>query len=169
MAQFNATGLKELGLSFQQIAEIPDDVAYDMLMAASSVVVDAQKKSLRTLGLVNTGKLLNSIQAYKRRDYRRPKDDQRYVIVHPDGKRGQRKRRLVTKAYKRSKHDRTYTYGGNVVDVTNSEVAFIHEFGAPKKNIPASQWMTKANESCAAETVAAELAVYDRWLKSKNL
>lgn len=169
MAEFNAKGVDDLGLSLKEIMEIPDDVAYEMLMAAASVVTDAQKKSLRSLGLVDTGKLAESITAYKRRDFRQPKDSQRYVIVHPDGKRRTYISRIKTRRYARSQSGRTYTVGGKPVTTTNSEIGFIHEFGAPHKGIPASQWMSKANEACAAETVEAELAVYDRWLKSKDL
>lgn len=169
MATFNYTGLAELGLSFQEIAEIPDDIAYKMLDAASVVVVEAQKKSLRSLGLVDTGKLADSIQVYKKNDRNRNPDDPRRVLIYPDGNRRTYQSRVKVRKYARSKHGRTYTVGGKRVTTTNSEIGFIHEFGAPKKGIPASQWMSKANEACAEETVAAELAVYDTWLKTKNL
>lgn len=169
MAQFNAKGISELGLSLKEIEEIPDEVAYEMLDAAAEVVTEAQKRSLRSLGLVDTGKLANSITAYRRKDYRQPKDQQRYVIVHPDGQHHTFQSRVKTKTYKRSKSGRQYTTGGKRVSVSASEVGFIHEFGAPKKGIAASQWMSRANEASAAEAVEAELAVYDRWLKSKNL
>lgn len=169
MAEFNATGLQELGLSLQQIEEIPDEIAYEMLQAASEVVVDAQKRSLRALGLVDTGELADSIGVYKRKSFKRNKGGQRYVIVHPDGNRRKYTSRVKTKTYKRSKHGTTYTVGGKLVTTTNSEIGFIHEFGAPNKGIPASQWMSKANEESADRATEAELAVYDRFLKSKNL
>lgn len=169
MAEFNYTGLQQLNLSLREIEEIPDEVAFDMLMAASEVVVDAQKKSLRSLGLVDTGKLAESIQVYKRKGRSHNPDDPRRVLIHPDGNRRTYQSRIKTRRYARSKSGRTYTVGGKPVITTNSEIGFIHEFGAPRKGIPASQWMSKANEACAAETVEAELAVYDRWLKSKDL
>ena len=168
MAKFNAQGIEGLQLSMQEFAEIPDDVVERMLEAGGEVVVAAHKRSIQSLGLVDTHALEKSIQAHSKvgtRDGKR----QRYVLVYPTGKHGTRNRKKVTKTYKRSKHGRTYTVGGDTVDVTNSEVGFIHEYGAPKKGIPAKQWMAKANEACAEEMVNAEFAVYDAWLKSKNL
>lgn len=168
MAKFNAEGIDGLMLSLEEFSEIPDDVVEQMLDAAGEVVVAAHKKSIRSFNLVDTEKLLGSIKAHKKVGTRNGARE-RYVLVYPTGKHGARKREKVTKAYKRSKHGRMYTVGGDIKDVTNSEVGFIHEFGAPKKGIKAKQWMRTANDACASEMVAAEFAVYDRWLKSKNL
>lgn len=171
MAQFVEVGLNGLMLSFQEIESIPDDVAFDILEAGGEVLAKAQKQSIVALGLVDSRKLADSIRVMKRRSafaYKHNGND-RYVIVHPEGRHHTFRSRIKTKAYKRSKSGRTYTTGCRLMEVTNSEVGFIHEFGAPQKGIPASQWMTKANEACAEETVAAEFAVYDRWLKSKDL
>ena len=140
----------------------------DMLDAGSKVVVEAQKRKILSLGLVDTGKLMKSIKAFPKVGGTK-NGWKRYVLVYPSGKHGSRNRRTVTKAYKQSKHGRTYTYGGDVKTVTNSEVGFIQEFGAPKKGIKAKQWMRKANEESADAMVKAEFEVYDRWLKSKNL
>lgn len=168
MAQFNANGIDGLILSMEEFAEIPDDVVERMLEAGGEVVVAAHKRSIQALGLVDTQKLLKSIKA---RSKVGTKDGvrKRYVLVYPTGKHGTRNRRKVIKTYKRSKHGRTYMVGGDTVDVTNSEVGFIHEFGAPKKGIPAKQWMKKANEACADEMVNAELSIYDAWKKSLDL
>lgn len=164
MAKFNAQGIEGLELSLQEFAEIPDEVVEEMLDAAAEVTVRAHKMEIRTLGLVDTGKLAGSIKAFKK-----VKDRKRFVLVYPAGKHGIRNRKKVTKTYKNSKSGRTYTVGGDTKDVTNSEVGFIHEFGAPKRGIPAKQWMRKANAKCAADVEAAEFAVYDRYLKSKGL
>ncbi len=144
MAKFQAEGIDGLMLSLQEFQEIPDDVVEDMLEAAGDVVVDAQKKSVMALGLVDSGRLLNSIKAHAKIG-RINGQRKRYVLVYPDGKHG------------------------DSVDVTNNEVGFVHEFGAPKKGIPARQWMRAANEACADAMVQAEFTVYDRWLKSKDL
>ena len=168
MAQFNAKGIDGLMLSLQEFEEIPDAVVEQILEAGGDVVVAAHKQSIQSLGLVDTQALMNSIRAHSKvgmKDGMR----QRYVLVYPTGKHGTRNRRKVTKTYKRSKHGRTYTVGGDTVDVTNSEVGFIHEYGAPRKGIPAKQWMKKANEACAAQMVNAEFSVYDQWLKSLDL
>ena len=147
MARFDAKGIEGLELSLQELAEIPDEVVEEMLDAAAEVTVRAHKNEIRALGLVDTGMLAGSIKPVKKAGGR-SNDFKRHVLVYPAGKRGTRKRKK---------------------DVTNSEVGFVHEFGAPKRGIPARQWMRKANEKCAPEVEAAEFAVYDRWLKSKNL
>lgn len=168
MAKFNAQGIEGLELSLEEFSKIPDNVVDEMLRAGGEVVVKAHKRSIEKLGLVDSGKLRDSIKAHPKvltKDGIR----QRSVLVYPTGKHGTRNRKKVTKVYKRSKHGRTYTVGGDTVDVTNNEVGFVHEFGAPHRGIPASQWMKKANEASANDMVAAEFAVYDQWLKSLNL
>lgn len=168
MARFNASGIEGLELSMQEFSEIPDEVVEEMLMAGGKVVEEAQKKKIRSLNLVKSEKLLKSIKAFSKAGGA-SNGWRRHVLVYPSGKHGTRNRRAVTKAYKRSKHGRTYTYGGDVKTVTNNEVGFIHEYGAPKRGITAKQWMRLANEECASDMVQAELKVYDRWLKEKGL
>ncbi|MFR6186938.1 MAG: hypothetical protein ACLUJG_16490 [Lawsonibacter sp.] len=53
--------------------------------------------------------------------------------------------------------------------VTNAEVGFVQAYGAPRRKYLARDWMNKANQVAAPEVEQAELAVYDRWLKSLNL
>lgn len=168
MAKFNAEGIDGLMISFEEFSQIPDDVVEKILTAGGEVVVEAHKRSLDRLGLVDTSKLKDSIKAHSKVGTKNG-ERLRYVLVYPGGTRGKRNRRKVTKVYKNSKHGRTYTVGGDTVKVTNNDVGFIHEFGAPHRNIPASQWMRKANEESADEMVAAEFAEYDKWLKSLDL
>ena len=168
MAKFNAQGIEGLELSMKEFEEIPDDVVEEMLKAGGAVVAAAQRKKIRSLGLVKTGKLLESIQAVSKAGGAK-NGWRRHVLVYPAGKHGSRKRRTVTKAYKNSKSGRTYTYGGDVKTVTSGEVGFIQEFGAPRKGIKAKQWMRLANEESADAMVQAEFEVYDRYLTSKDL
>ena len=168
MARFNAQGIEGLELSLEQFAQIPDDVVEAMLKAGGEVVVAAHKRSIETLGLMDTKKLRDSIKAHPK-VITKDGVKMRSVLVYPTGKRGTRNRKKVTKTYKNSRHGRTYTVGGDTVDVTNNEVGFIHEFGAPERGIPASQWMRTANEASADATTAAEFEVYDEWAKSLNL
>lgn len=148
MAKFNATGIADLQFSMQEFAEIPDAVVEEMLMAGGEVTVAAHKKTIMAKGLVKTGKLMNSIKAVSK--IGGAKDGwKRHVLVSPKGRRGNRNK--VSS------------------NVTNAEVGFIHEYGAPKRGIPAKQWMREANETCADDVVSAELAVYDHWMKNKNL
>lgn len=161
---FTVIGLDEFSLSLQEMAELPEPVKDKMLKAGADVLVSALKRKIEALGLVKTGSLLNSIQAFRKIRHRE-------VIykIYPYGKHGTRNRRAVTKVYKQSKHGRTYTVGGDTVDVTNNEVGFIHEFGASRRGIPAKMWMHSTVEAVAEQVAAAEFAVYDEYLKSKNL
>lgn len=161
---FTVNGLDEFSLSLKEIAELPESVKDNMLRAGADALIPALRRKLEALGLVDTGKLRDSITAF-----RKLRHGEVIYKIYPAGKRRERKRRTVTKAYKRSKHGRTYTVGGNTVDVTNGEVGFIHEFGAGKRGIPATMWMLTTVEENADKVEAAEAAVYDEWLKSKNL
>lgn len=174
MAQFNAVGIEGLELSFKEFAEIPDSVIEEMLDAEAKVVVAAHKRSIESLGLVggsddpNSGNLRDSIKAHKKAGGR-GNGFRRYVLVYPTGKHHTYSGVDKTKTYANSKSGRTYTTGGGEKVATNNDVGFVHEFGAPKRNIKASQWMLKANESSADAAATAAFKVYDKWLKSKNL
>ena len=168
MAKFNAKGIEGLELSMQEFAAIPDAVVEEMLDAAGKVVVRYHRSEISAQGLTKSGKLLGSITAVSKAGSSK-NDWKRYVLVSPKGNHHTYQSRVVTRQYARSKHGRTYTRGGGAKVVTNSEVGFIQAYGAPKKGILATDWMNKANEKAAPAVEAAELAVYDRWLKSLDL
>ena len=168
MAKFNAKGIEGLELSMQEFAAIPDAVVEEMLDAAGKVVVRYHRSEISAQGLTKSGKLLGSITAVSKAGSSK-NDWKRYVLVYPKGNHHTYQSRVVTRQYARSKHGRTYTRGGGAKVVTNSEVGFIQAYGAPKKGIRATDWMNKANEKAAPAVEAAELAVYDRWLKSLDL
>ena len=168
MARFNAQGIEGLELSMREFAEIPDDVVEEMLEAAGRVVVEAHKRSLLALGLVSSRKLLDSIKALLKVGKR--EDGWKWrVVVYPAGTHHTYERRIKIKKYKNSKHGRTYTVGGDIKSESNSRVGYVLEYGARKEGIKPYQWMRKANEQCADAVVQAELEVYNKWLKSKNL
>lgn len=176
MAQFKAEGLDGLALTVQEIAEIPEDVKRQMLTAGGEVAAEAQRQKIRALGLVSVkpqklqiSKLVNSIMVFPKLGVVGYREFSPYVLVYPYGDHGKYHRRVVTRTYKRSKHGRTYTIGGDVVTTSNNAVGFIQEFGAPRRNIPGKQWMAQANAECADAVTTAEFGVYDDWLKSKDL
>lgn len=173
MATFSVDGLGDFMLSMQQVAELPGEVIDEILEAGSEVVIKAQKDELLTLGLYDNESsgphLVDSIKLHKKLHAASAGGPSRYVLIYPTGKHGQYNRRLRTKAYKNSKHGRTYTVGGDQKAISSSEVGFIHEYGAPRRNIPAKRWMQNANEKSAAATTAAQAAVYNKFLESKNL
>jgi hypothetical protein len=161
MAAFQVQGMESIEMFFKDIATVPERVINDMLNAEAEVVVNAHKKKLRMLGLIDTGKLENSIRSFKKTSRGKP-----YRLIYPYGDHGQYNRKLVVKAYKRSKHGRTYTVGGDVKVVTNNDVGFIQEFGAKRRGISARQWMQTANEECADDAVKAAAAIYDEYIDS---
>lgn len=140
MAKVELNGFDEFAVDLAELARMPDSVLDDMLKAEAAVVVKAHKASISNFGLVDTGKLLNSIKF----GTVKKSSDGKYIIVSPSGTYPNRKTRVA-------------------------EVAFINEYGAPGRGIPARQWMKEANEACAEEATKAAYDVYDEYLKSKNL
>ena len=141
MASFDFSSFEGLALSMHEIAEIPEDILAEMTMAGAEVAAEAQKVTVRRLNLKDTGQLERSIKSHLKQS--RSGGFSTHAVVYPAGKRKN--------------------------GVRTAEVGFIHEYGAPKRRIPAKQWMRTANESCADAVAAAELSVYDRFLESKNL
>lgn len=166
MALLVMDGLEECVLFMDQLANVPEDVIYDMLHAEAEIVIEAQKSEINSLGLVETAKMRDSIKADSKRGLSRGKGLARYINVYPHGVHHLYRARTVTKTYKRSKSGRTYTYGGGEKKSNNAEVAFIHEFGAPTRHIPAKQWMRKANEKAAPKAAEAAADVLHKWQDS---
>lgn len=148
MANFSVDGLDEFMLSMQQVAELPNDVIDDMLNAGADVAAEAQRKEAAVVlrGEYATGTTALSIKKGKVKLH---KDGYRVIYVTPTGtrKRGKRK---ITKT-------------------RNAEIAFVNEFGVPHRGIPARPFISTANEKSAAATTAAQAAVYNKFLESKNL
>lgn len=140
MAEFGVTGLNELMLSMQEIAQIPDDVVDEILNAQADVTVEAQKAAGRQLGVEDTGITLQKLKKGRVK----LRKGQRVLYITPTGSR---------------KRGKTRT--------RNAEIAFINEFG--KKGQKARPFIKLGNEKSAEAATAAGFRVYDRWLKSKNL
>ena len=138
--KFKMEGLDTLIMDLEELADLPDAVLREMLEAEAEVVRAAQVRSIQeTFSAERTHQLEASIQIGKMT--RRKGEAALYLT--PSGTREN--------------------------GVRNVEVGFVEEFGAKDRNIPAHQWMRKANESAADEGVQSAVEVYDRYLKSKNL
>lgn len=155
MAEFRASGANDLMLSLKELEEIPDEVKYQMLDAGADVLIAAQKNSVRAKGLVNTGRLAGSIKGTQKLTKGREGYMQPSVIVYPSGSYPREARRNKGK--------------GKPKPVRVAEVGFVQNFGAAKRGIRPKAWMDSANEQAAGAMEAAEAAVYDKWLQSKNL
>lgn len=149
MAHMTVDGLGPLIDDLSELAALPDDVVADMLNAGADVLVQAQQKEVQQQwnGPYSMGISSESIQ--KDRKVRTTKDigvTGHSINVYPQG---ERKR------------------GGK--SVRNAEVAFINEYGAPKRGIAARPAIFTANEKAADEAVEAGERVYHAYLDSKNL
>ena len=142
MAEVSFSGLDELMLDMQAIAELPEDVQDEMLNAQADVVVKAQREQAEVMGVhaPNSGLTIRSIKKGKVK----LKKGVRVIYVTPTGTRKRGKKR-----------------------VRNAEIAFVNEYG--KKRQKARPFIRTANEKSAEATTQAAMDVYDRFLKSKNL
>lgn len=152
MAGFIVDGLDELCVSFETVAQIPDGVKCDMLNAGADVIVSAQKAAAPK----NTGKMSDSI---KKKPPRLSYSGGSIMITldgtHHTNKSG------------RSRYRNRGARSGGAT--SNAEVGFIQELGAPSRNIKATEWMKKANETNAEKAVQAEAEVHDNWLTKCGL
>lgn len=140
MASFTVNDLDGLLLDLAEAAELPDEVAEEMLLAEAKIVEDAQIYTGMKMGVHRTGVTLSSITHGK---VKREKGGGRSMYVYPRG----------------------VNEDGN----RNAEVAFINEFGAPQRDIAPRPFIAAANEEAAGAAVEAAAAVYDKFLKTKNL
>ena len=130
-------------LTMQQVAELPESVIDDMLKAGADVAAEAQRKEAAAVlsGLYATGETALSI---KKGRVKLHKDGYRVIYVTPTGTRRR----------------------GNTT-TRNAEIAYVNEYGTD--SIQARGFIRKANEKSAAATTAAQAAVYNKILESKNL
>lgn len=140
MAEFHCDGLDGLLADMQALAELPDEVIDEMLNAGADVVTDAQKRKIAAYGILDTGRAMRSVKKGRIK----LRKDQRVIYVTPTGSR---------------KRGKTTT--------RNAEILFVNEYG--KRGQKARPAIRDANEESAEATTAAQAAVYDQWLKSKNL
>lgn len=149
-------GLEEFMLDIEDLAFAPDEVVDAMLRAGGEVIKNAQEAQIGREGLVDTGRLRGSITVHRK--VRTDGSGSRYVLIYPSGEHHMSKQRYVRTSKK-----------GQRKPVTNNDVGFIHEYGAPGRGIKATQWMRKANEESADGAVEAALEVYDDYLKKRGL
>lgn len=164
MAEIHFDGLGELGMSLAEIAELPDEICYAMLDAEAEIIIAAQKQRLTELGLVKTGMLRDSIQAFHKR-----RGQEKFVSIYPYGPHSAYRRKKKTKVYKNSRHGRTYTVGGDTKELRNNELGFLLEYGSQDGTRKGYQWMRLANGTAVDAAIDAAKIVYDRFLRSKNL
>ena len=139
MASISVNGLDEFLMDLREAIELPDEVAREMLVAEAMVVKDAQRRTGRAMGVHRTGVTLDS-------------------IAHGNMKRAKDGRALYVSPR-----------GTNAKGERNAAVAFINEYGAPRRGIAPRPFIRTANEQAADAAAQAAAQVYDRWLKTRGL
>lgn len=127
MADFGVSGLDELMLSLQDLAELPESIQDEMLNAQADVVLQAQRET--AISIKDTGKTAQSLRKGK---IKSRKGERSISITFS----GSRKR-------------------GNST-TRNAEIAFVNEFGkrgVPARNFirKANEKSTAASTQAAAE------------------
>lgn len=163
MAKFEVSGLGELIIDMEEFARLPGAVVDEMLYAGAEPVAKAQAAQYRADGLIDKGTLADSPAPALHSGIT---SDGRTLDVYPQGLNHAYKARSKSK---KSTKQRYKQGEGQQVNTSNAEVGFIHEFGAPKRGIKATQSIRVATEKSANEAVAKEEEVYDKWLKSLGL
>ena len=143
MAEFSCNGLDELLLSLQEIAAIPEEVQDEMLQAGADVVAQAQREKVKAYGIYDGSSPRHVADTIKPGRVKLKKG-QRVIYVTPAGSR--RRGKTVTR---------------------NAEILFVNEYG--KRGQKARPAIRDANEACAEQMVNAQMAVYDKHLRSKDL
>lgn len=143
MAEFSCNGLDDLMLSLQEIAAIPEEVQDEMLQAGANVVAQAQREKVKAYGIYDGSSPRHVADTIKPGRVKLKKG-QRVIYVTPTGSR--RRGKSVTR---------------------NAEILFVNEYG--KRGQKARPAIRDANEACAEQMVSAQMAVYDKHLRSKDL
>ena len=143
MAEFSCNGLDDLMLSLQEIAEIPEEVQDEMLQAGAEVVAQAQREKIKAYGIYD-GRSPKHVADSIKPGKVKLKKGQRVIYVSPTGSR--RRGKSATR---------------------NAEILFVNEYG--KRCQKARPAVRDANEACSEQMVNAQMAVYDKHLRSKDL
>lgn len=144
MGHMEAAGLDGIIDDLAELASLPERVVDGILNAEADVIVDAQRSEIgnRWKGPYSMGISAKSVKKGKVKITR----DGRAVYVYPQGTR------------KRGKKS-----------VRNAEIAFINEYGAPRRHIAARPAISTANAKKEGAAVEAGEKIYHAYLDSKNL
>lgn len=145
MAYMDVAGLDSVERCLDILVNAPDSVMDDMLNAAADVLVQAQRAEIaaRWQGKYSTGVSAKSVKKDKPG---KGWKGRRSIAVFIGGRRKRGKQR-----------------------VRNAEIAFMNEYGAPKRGIAARPAIFTATAKAAGKAVDASEKVYHAYLDSKNL
>ncbi len=165
MAKLDLGDWDGLMLDLEEIADLPDDVAEEMLDAEADIVLAAQRSEAEKLGMYTGYDTHNNTRDTSPTNSL-PGQTRKYSTG--DLAKSIKKGKMQVDGGKRSRH--IYFSGSRKRGKTrtkNSEIAFFNEFGT--RTINARNFIRVANEKSAGAAVQAAAKVYDKFLKSKNL
>lgn len=146
MARFEISGTDIIASGLQDMLDDLPQLRDDILKAEADVIEQYMIQSITSNGLVRSGVLRQSIRQRKRKDS---------IAVGPDGEHHR-----YTPSGKRS--------GANGI-VTAGYVGYVHNYGIPRRGIPAREWAEKAVEKGQGPAMDAAEKVYDEFLKKHDL
>lgn len=145
MAFISVNGVDGLLGDLRSLASLPDFVVEDILNAEADVVVKAQREEIQRQW---SGPHSMGISAKSVKKSRKVKRDGSgsYINIYPQGTRRRGKK-----------------------NTRNAEIAFINEYGAPKRGIAARPAILDATIKAEDTAVEAGEKAYHAYLDSKNL
>ena len=144
MGRLEVNGLDGLIDDLAALAALPDSVVEGILDAEADIIVAQQQHEVGSQWRGPYSEQL-SAKSIKKGKVKKTKDG-RSLSIYPQGTRKR---------------------GGQ--STRNAEIAFINEFGAPGRGIPARPAIDTANKKKEGEAVDAGERVYNAYLDSKNL
>ena len=145
MATFSVEGTTELKTILDDLVNIPDSLVENILTSMGTVAMESQKSMGRAMNVYDPEwegtHVLDSFKLTKVK--RKDKTASCFITF-----KGQRKRGDET--------------------TRNAEIAFLNEFGVPKRNIQPLQWIGKANVMNEEKIIDTGLKVWDDYLDSIN-
>lgn len=133
--------LEEDKIKMDAMGQLPDSLFTDMLNAGADVVARVQREEVKKQWSGPCSEKI-SAESIKKGTVRKTKSG-RTISVYPQGKR------------RRGKED-----------VRNAEIAFINEYGAPKREIVARPAIRTANKKAEDAAIEAMEKVLDDYLES---
>ena len=155
VASFTVTGFDEVERALLRREKTTVDAVSAMLDAGAAVLVKAQAAEITSTARAgwSIGTLAASIKAAPKVQ----NDTRSYIEVYPHGDQPHGTPGTGTRRSGKQKGHK-YSRGGSK-NVSNAQVGFIREYGT--SSIPASPWMSTANEKCSPEVHEAMRKVWE--------
>lgn len=149
MAHVEVDGLGTLIDDLEMLQNLPEEMMEDMLNAGADVLVRFQRAEIKQLWSGPYSMKISARAIKKDVKIRTSKYigiSGRYINIYPQGTRKRGKKRA-----------------------RNAEIAFINEYGAPKRGVEPRPAIGIANEKGGQQAVEAAEQVYHAYLDSKGL